>query len=46
MNKTKLTYMINVPTQRPANSTGCHHMHLTLQNAVNCGRCWTVWHAL
>jgi hypothetical protein len=38
MNTTKLTYMINVTTHTPARTTGSHHMHLTLQNAVNCGR--------
>jgi hypothetical protein len=26
--------MINVTTRKPARTTGSHHMHLTLQNAV------------
>jgi len=39
-NKTKpnLTYMTNVTRHRPASTTGSNHMHLTLWNAVNCGR--------
>jgi len=46
-NKTNLPYTINVTTHRPASTTDSHHMHRTVQNAVNCGTwCWTVWHAL
>jgi hypothetical protein len=35
MNKTKLAYMRNATTRRPARTTGSNHMHLTLGNVSN-----------